>query len=92
MKIFFLAILFEDAILLGAENDTTLYTSDTNSIFSLPFCVLERTVCWVKFLKKIFFVVRFKRFKFFFLESSVPASNFTSVNKKKFGLSRLGNC
>jgi hypothetical protein len=40
----FVAILFEDAILLGAENDTTLYTSDSHSPFSLPFCVLERTV------------------------------------------------
>ncbi|XP_069682235.1 guanine nucleotide exchange factor subunit Rich isoform X2 [Periplaneta americana] len=43
LRIYPLAILFEDAILLGAENDTMLYTSDTNSPFSLPFCVLERT-------------------------------------------------
>ncbi|PNF21795.1 Guanine nucleotide exchange factor subunit Rich [Cryptotermes secundus] len=43
LRIYPLAILFEDAILLGAENDTTLYTSDSNSPFSLPFCVLERT-------------------------------------------------
>lgn len=40
----FLAILFEDAILLGAENDTLLYSSDTSTIFSLPFCQVERTV------------------------------------------------
>ncbi|XP_035741120.1 guanine nucleotide exchange factor subunit Rich-like [Vespa mandarinia] len=38
-----LAILFEDAILLGAENDTVLFTSDTNSPFSLPFSLLELT-------------------------------------------------
>ncbi|XP_026464299.1 RAB6A-GEF complex partner protein 1-like [Ctenocephalides felis] len=38
LKIYPLAILFEDAIILGAENDTTLYTSDSNSEFSLPFC------------------------------------------------------
>lgn len=38
------AILFEEAILLGAENDTMLYTSDSTSPFSLPFCTLERTV------------------------------------------------
>ena len=38
------AILFEDAILLGAENDTTLYTSNPDSAFSLPFNVIERTV------------------------------------------------
>ncbi|KAL0278915.1 UNVERIFIED_CONTAM: hypothetical protein PYX00_000593 [Menopon gallinae] len=43
LRIYPLAIMFEDAILLGAENDTTLYTSDYNSVFSLPFCVLERT-------------------------------------------------
>jgi hypothetical protein len=28
---------------LGAENDTVLYTSDSNSPFSLPFSVLQRT-------------------------------------------------
>jgi len=38
------AILFEDAILLGAENDTLLYTTDTSTVFSLPFCQIERTV------------------------------------------------
>lgn len=43
---FLLAILFEDAIILGAENDTVLYTSDSNSPFSLPFSVLQRTVSW----------------------------------------------
>ncbi|GLH13764.1 Guanine nucleotide exchange factor subunit Rich [Gryllus bimaculatus] len=43
LRIYPLAILFEDAILLGAENDTMLYTSDANSPFSLPFCVLEKT-------------------------------------------------
>lgn len=43
LRIYPLAILFEDAILLGAENDTLLYTSDTKSPFSMPFCVLERT-------------------------------------------------
>ncbi|EFA06481.2 guanine nucleotide exchange factor subunit Rich [Tribolium castaneum] len=43
LKIYPLAILFEDAIILGAENDTVLYTSDSNSPFSLPFSVLQRT-------------------------------------------------
>ncbi|RZF41581.1 hypothetical protein LSTR_LSTR000295 [Laodelphax striatellus] len=43
LKIYPLAILFEDAILLGAENDTVLYSSDSSSPFSLPFCTLERT-------------------------------------------------
>lgn len=42
--VFLTAILFDDAILLGAENDTTLYTTDSNSVFSLPFCVVNRTV------------------------------------------------
>lgn len=44
LRIYPLAILFEDAILLGAENDTVLFTSDTNSPFSLPFSLLELTV------------------------------------------------
>ncbi|KAK5648957.1 hypothetical protein RI129_003849 [Pyrocoelia pectoralis] len=43
LRIYPLAILFEDAIILGAENDTLLYTSDSNSPFSLPFSVLQRT-------------------------------------------------
>ncbi|XP_076267797.1 guanine nucleotide exchange factor subunit Rich isoform X2 [Rhynchophorus ferrugineus] len=43
LRIYPLAILFEDAIILGAENDTVLYTTDLNSPFSLPFCVLQRT-------------------------------------------------
>ncbi|XP_034939930.1 guanine nucleotide exchange factor subunit Rich [Chelonus insularis] len=43
LKIYPLAILFEDAIILGAENDTILYTSDANSPFSLPFSLLELT-------------------------------------------------
>ncbi|KAI8420292.1 hypothetical protein MSG28_008821 [Choristoneura fumiferana] len=43
LNIYPLTILFDDAILLGAENDTTLYSSDTNSVFSLPFCVVNRT-------------------------------------------------
>lgn len=44
LKVYPLAILFEDAIILGVENDTVLYTSDSSSHFSFPFCVLERTV------------------------------------------------
>lgn len=44
LKVYPLAILFKDAIILGVENDTALYTSDSSSHFSLPFCVLERTV------------------------------------------------
>ncbi|XP_014204575.1 guanine nucleotide exchange factor subunit Rich [Copidosoma floridanum] len=43
LKIYPLTILFEDAILLGAENDTVLYTSDTSSPFILPFSILEFT-------------------------------------------------
>lgn len=43
LKIYPLTILFEDAILLGAENDTILYTSDASSPFVLPFSVLELT-------------------------------------------------
>ncbi|KAL0820597.1 hypothetical protein ABMA28_006440 [Loxostege sticticalis] len=43
LDIYPLTILFDDAILLGAENDTTMYASDSNSVFSLPFCVVNRT-------------------------------------------------
>lgn len=55
LRIYPLAILFEDAILLGAENDTVLFTSDTNSPFSLPFNLLELTVLiqFFMFLLKI---------------------------------------
>lgn len=44
LKVYPLAILFEDAIILGVENDTVVYTNDSTSHFSLPFCILERTV------------------------------------------------
>ncbi|XP_026321124.1 guanine nucleotide exchange factor subunit Rich isoform X2 [Hyposmocoma kahamanoa] len=43
LNIYPLTILFDDAILLGAENDTTLYASDSSSMFSLPFCVVNKT-------------------------------------------------
>lgn len=42
LRVYPLAILFEDAIILGVENDTVLYTSDPSSHFSLPFSVPER--------------------------------------------------
>ncbi|XP_014234303.1 guanine nucleotide exchange factor subunit Rich [Trichogramma pretiosum] len=44
LKIHPLTILFEDAILLGAENDTLMYTSNIiDSPFVLPYCVLQLT-------------------------------------------------
>lgn len=43
LKIYPLVILFEDAIILGAENDTLLYTSDPSIYFSLPYNALKRT-------------------------------------------------
>lgn len=43
LKIYPLVILFEEAIILGAENDTILYTNDLVLHFSLPFCTLERS-------------------------------------------------
>ncbi|XP_058057117.1 guanine nucleotide exchange factor subunit Rich isoform X1 [Anopheles bellator] len=43
LKIYPLVILFEDAIILGAENDTLLYTSDPTVYFSLPYNALKRT-------------------------------------------------
>ncbi|KAG5682756.1 hypothetical protein PVAND_012089 [Polypedilum vanderplanki] len=43
LKIYPLVILFEEAIILGAENDTILYTNDTDLHFSLPFSTVERS-------------------------------------------------
>lgn len=43
LKIYPLVILFEEAIILGAENDTILYTNDLELHFSLPFSTLERS-------------------------------------------------
>lgn len=43
LKIYPLVILFEEAIILGAENDTILYTSDMELHFSLPFSIVERS-------------------------------------------------
>lgn len=44
LRIYPLVILFEEAIILGAENDTILYTNDQGLHFSLPFCTMERSV------------------------------------------------
>ena len=41
-NIYPLAILFEEAIILGAENDTQLYPANKDGPSSLPFCTLER--------------------------------------------------
>ena len=42
-NIYPLAILFEEAIILGAENDTQLYPGgNREGPSSLPFCTLER--------------------------------------------------
>jgi hypothetical protein len=43
LRLYPLVILFEEAIILGAENDTILYTNDLGLHFSLPFCTLERS-------------------------------------------------
>ena len=37
-----LAILFEEAIILGAENDTQMYPAGKDGPSTLPFCTLER--------------------------------------------------
>lgn len=98
LRIYPLAILFEDAILLGAENDTVLYTSDTNSLFSLPFSLLELTVRFnqhqintkQKLTSKIF--KSFYNLHFIFVaEPSIPAPNSTPTDSSKPRLPRLGN-
>jgi len=38
------AILFEDAVILGAETDTILYSATGMSSSLIPFSTLERTV------------------------------------------------
>ena len=38
-----LAILFEDAIILGAENDTVLYNASNLTTTRLPYSTLQRT-------------------------------------------------
>ncbi len=43
-KFYPLAILFEDAIILGAENDTILFNASSISTTHLPYCTLERSV------------------------------------------------
>lgn len=85
LKIYPLAILFEDAIILGAENDTVLYTSDSNSPFSLPFSVLERTVRITSFKIIEQCVIHFV------LEPSVLTSDIATINQTKFRISRLGD-
>ena len=42
-KFYPLAILFEDAIILGAENDTILFNASSISSTNLPYCTLERS-------------------------------------------------
>lgn len=43
LRIYPLAISFEDAIIFGVENDTTLFCNDQSSHFSFPFSILKRT-------------------------------------------------
>lgn len=42
LKLYPLVILFDNVIVLGVENETILYTNESNSHFSLPFSQLER--------------------------------------------------
>ncbi|XP_022216967.2 guanine nucleotide exchange factor subunit Rich [Drosophila obscura] len=42
LKVYPLVILFDNVIVLGVENETTLYTNESSSHFSLPFAVMER--------------------------------------------------
>ena len=42
LKLYPLIILFDDAIVLGVENDTILYSTDNNLHFSLPFSILNK--------------------------------------------------
>lgn len=42
LKLYPLVILFDNVIVLGVENESTLYTNESNSHFSLPFALMER--------------------------------------------------
>ncbi|KAL7731758.1 hypothetical protein ACLKA6_016696 [Drosophila palustris] len=42
LKLYPLVILFDNVIVLGVENESTLYTNETNSHFALPFSLMER--------------------------------------------------
>lgn len=82
LKVYPLAILFEDAIILGVENDTVVYTSDSTSHFSLPFCILERTVGALALSQN-----HINRITFYFvLESSLFASDSAATDSPQFGL------
>lgn len=92
LKVYPLAILFEDAIILGVENDTVVYTSDSSSHFSLPFCLLERTVSNLN----LFVLLISRKSKlgliFYLLESSLSTPNSATVDSAKSGLQCMGNC
>ncbi|XP_030573202.1 guanine nucleotide exchange factor subunit Rich [Drosophila novamexicana] len=42
LKLYPLVILFDNVIVLGVENESTLYTNEANSHFALPFAIMER--------------------------------------------------
>ncbi|EDW72606.1 uncharacterized protein Dwil_GK17088 [Drosophila willistoni] len=42
LKLYPLVILFDNVIVLGVENESTLYTNESSSHFSLPFAIMER--------------------------------------------------
>lgn len=95
LRIYPLAILFEDAILLGAENDTVLYTSDTHSLFSLPFCLLELTVYYLVLIfnlakSKVICIQNLIDFTLL-PESSLSSPNSETTHSSELGLPRMGN-
>ena len=55
-KFYPLAILFEDAIILGAENDTILFNASSISTTNLPYCTLERSVSTISTFLLFFFL------------------------------------
>lgn len=42
LKLYPLVVLFDNVIVLGVENESTLYANEQGSHFSLPFAVMER--------------------------------------------------
>lgn len=88
------AILFEDAIILGAEGDSLMIHAKKMMSSSVPYSTLERTVSNLNL--KAWFHSNWKDLCEVHLdllsEFAVPSSHSTAVDQEKSWLSRLGDC
>jgi len=99
----FPAILFEKAIILGAENDSLSYATGAptspdpfgapNALF--PFCILQRTVSiYARYFNTIWDRLTHSNCTSFLMiaEPSLFASDLEAIDTTEFGLLCLGNC